>query len=61
MKETELKSENFNVYVKKAAAFIPGLRFNVGTVRILVSFDLFLNFPRLSHHPLWNSNLAPFV
>ena len=61
MKETELKSEKFNVYVKKATAFIPGFRFIVGTVRILVLFDLFSNFPRLSCQPLWNSNLAPFV
>ena len=29
MKETILNSEKFTVYVKKAAAFIPGLRFSV--------------------------------
>ena len=41
-----------------AAAFIPGLRFNVGTVKILILIDLFLNFPRLSHPPLWNFTLV---
>ena len=30
MKETILRSENFMLYVKKAAEFIPGLRFDVG-------------------------------
>ena len=30
-KETKLKSEKFIIYVKKAAAFIPGLRLSVGS------------------------------
>ena len=37
-------SENFTVYVKKVVEFIPGVSFNVGTVQILLLFDLFLNF-----------------
>ena len=31
MKETSQKAGNFTVYVKKVAAFIPGLRFHVQT------------------------------
>ena len=31
MKETNLNSEKLIIYVKKAAAFIPGLRFHVQT------------------------------
>ena len=44
MKETKLKSEKFIIYVKKTAAFIPGLRFNVGTVKILILIDLIFEF-----------------
>ena len=58
MKETKLKSEKYIIYVKKATAFIPGLRFNVGTVKILILIDLFSNFARLSHPPLWNFTLV---
>ena len=32
MKETNSRSENFIIYVKKAAEFIPGASFNVGIV-----------------------------
>ena len=31
MKETNLNSEKFIIYVKKAAAFIPAIRFHVQT------------------------------
>ena len=44
MKETNLRPENFLIYIKKAAEFIPGLNFNAGTVKIVVLFDLFSNF-----------------
>ena len=35
MKDINLKAGNFTIYVKKAAEFIPGLRFNVGILLIL--------------------------
>ena len=44
MKKTTLRSEIFTVYIEKAAAFSAGLSFNIGVVKILVSFDLFSNF-----------------
>ena len=35
MKDINLKAGNFTIYVKKAAEFISGLRFNVGILLIL--------------------------
>ena len=36
MKEANLKSEKFIIYVKNAAAFTPGLRLSVGVTEIMV-------------------------
>ena len=36
MKETKLGSENFIIYVKKATAFIPGLRLSVEVTQIII-------------------------
>ena len=44
MKGTTLRSEIFTVYVEKAAAFSADLSFNIEIAKILVLFDLFLNF-----------------
>ena len=52
MKEIILKSEKFIIYVKKATAFIPGLRFHVQT-SVKLQIDLKVRSPswifELSH------------
>ena len=44
MKETKLNSEKFIIYVKKATAFIPGLRFHVQT-SVKLQIDLKMRLP----------------
>ena len=61
MKETILRSGNFILYVKKAAEFISGLRFDVGCTGIVREVDENLKIRLGTHHDHVTSQMPSVI